>query len=217
MHRALAVATSFVTLLGCGPSSNTSDAGRTEQLSESFASVICAKNLQCCTSPEATLELCQSGVNGYFERLRKSNDPERESFDSGLADACLRDLDVLTCSEWVAVVEGAPPASCRGFARGRIANGQRCAGDLECRSHFCNGNTSLCEARLGQDAPCDGLNNQCAPGMSCGDGSLPGAFCGSPRAEGSACSAGTGCYSFVCTAKACGPSCWYDPDRYDMF
>lgn len=201
----------------CGPSQEGDGAGRSEQFSADFARVVCEKNVACCTTPEATQQLCESRTRLYLNRLRDSNDPDKETFDSQLADTCLNELAALSCADWVSVVEGAPPTACRSYAKGQLAEGARCGGDLECQSHFCNGNTGVCEARLGQDAACDGLNNQCAPGMSCGEGSMPGSFCGSPRSQSASCALDADCFSFKCTGKTCAPSCWYDPDRYDTF
>jgi hypothetical protein len=217
MRRVLAPVVMIVGATACGPSQERDGAGRSEQFSEAFARIVCKKNLACCTSPETTQELCESRTRLYLNRLRDSNDSGKEVFDSELADTCLRELGGLGCTDWVAVVEGAPPMACRSYAKGRLADGESCGGDLECQSHFCNGNKGVCEARLGQDAECDGLNNQCAPGMSCGEGTIPGSFCGRPRLQGASCSLDADCFSFKCTAKTCATSCWYDPDRYDTF
>lgn len=205
-------------LFGCSPSDNEAGGGRTDEFNAALARVICEQNLACCAVPETTLELCRARVENHFQALRASRNASLETFDASLARDCLDRMAAMSCEGWAAeIVEANPPAACRNYARGKLADGRACGSDLECRSHFCNANTGACEARLGQDAPCDGLNNQCTAGMSCGQGSMPGAFCGAPAIQGAACGSGPDCYSATCSGRICSPSCWYDPVRYDAF
>jgi hypothetical protein len=210
------VVTALIWLCGCRPGAG-DEGGRTDDFNARLAQVICERNVACCTTPELPLEQCKARLTNHFDALRSSRDESLESFDAGLASDCVAALSGMSCIEWVEVVEANPPAACRSYARGRLEDGERCRADLECRSHFCNANTGVCEPRGALDSACDGLQNQCAAGMSCGDGTMPGAFCGPLIKQGGACTRPASCYSASCSGGTCAPSCWYDPLRFDAF
>ena len=109
---------------------------------------------------------------------------QKVSYDSGLADQCLKRLESLECGPLLRVVDDPCDLAIRGTveAGGQCFTGVECAPDTLCAASDCPG---VCVARAAVGFECGGLV-RCQDGAYCLSGS-----CVASVAEGGACRVGS--------------------------
>lgn len=123
--------------------------------------------------------------------------------------ACMERLRTLDCATFATVL--LLPSGCDPV-EGLVADGGACGHDLECRSGYCEGDTSSADGAC-QPMPLAGQvcrEGVCAEGLHCAGSATP-PTCEALRANGESCASGLECTSGSCdgatstTRGTCGP------------
>lgn len=213
----LALVTSLAAACGGGDSVPLSELGG------AMGETICAKMVECCTTEELMEELlgasneteCRqiyaSFIGGLLvPALEDSVNAGRTTYDGEAMAACLDTLAGVSCAELRGAVRSGIGDSCEDPFIGHVEVGGMCAGDVDCISGFCNGDSIDFEGNITYGA-CAAVP---AVGQPCVDGDCPGLRCDrqtttcAPRlADGETCTFDDDCASDECVDTGSGSVC----------
>jgi hypothetical protein len=205
-----------VAVAGCG-----GDSVPLSELGSEMGKTICAKMVECCTAEELMDELlgatnqteCEELYNGLIgglvvPQLEDSVASGRMRYDGGRMAECLDDLAAIECSELRGAIRGGPGTSCADPFTGLVDIGGACAGDVDCISSFCNGDSldfegnvmfGVCAQLPSDGQPC--VDDTCGPGLRC-DRQLD--TCAPALADGMDCTFDDDCASGDCVDSTTG-------------
>jgi hypothetical protein len=192
-------------------------------LAARLADALCPQLLRCCSDaelgelfaeadppgPPADAAACAEAVTGplgeELGRLSASVEAGRLRYRADRMDECLGLLGELTCDEFAGTVGDDLyrfPACDAPFA-GAVAEGGRCAGDLDCAAGLCagrqDGELGSCRAAPGEGEAC--VDGRCGEGLYCDD---IGGACIAQREDGAECTGEDQCRSGACPDGRCG-------------
>jgi hypothetical protein len=191
------------------------------ELDDRLGATVCARMVECCTTQELMDELlgaenqaeCEALYTGFVGQLlipalEDSVANGRLLYDGTKLPECLDGLAALACPELRGAIHGGLGNACSSPFTGLVELGGTCAGDVDCISHFCDGDSVDLEGTITfgtcTQLPTDGqpcVDDTCGPGLRCERDSQTGT-CGPTFADGVACT-----YDDDCTSGDCvGPS-----------
>lgn len=193
------------------------------QLGGAMGETICAKMVECCTTEELMAELLGASNEGECREvyagiiggllvpaLEDSVNAGRMTYDGEAMAACLDTLAGISCAELRSAVRSGIGDSCEDPFIGHVATGGVCAGDPDCTSGFCNGDSIDFDGNITYGACADVP----AIGQPCVDGDCPGlrcdrqtTTCAAKLADGETCTFDDDCASDECVDGGTGSTC----------
>jgi hypothetical protein len=142
-----------------------------DQYSQTFATVLCQRLLQCCMVPPGLdQESCANEAKGILDLLLAEYQPYlmngKATYHGDRAAACVNGLNAATCS---VINMGSTTLNmpCDTAIESQVAPGGACMDDLECKDGWCDTTTTMkCVAKKADGAPCeddaDCLSDNCS-------------------------------------------------------
>jgi hypothetical protein len=192
---------------GCGDDSTSIDSFPRE-----YASAVCGQSFKCCTTAELedhTSRSCNENtrlaLSFVVGSIKQSQSRGRARFQNDQARACVEALAGMSCAEWRNPVtrDRAAPA-CNELVLGLVEDGKPCAGDHECRSRYCEGDTTEMDGKPPRDGACKAPappggscveEEACASGGYCDRATMK---CAATKDDGASCFDEAECKSGLC-------------------
>jgi len=182
-----------------------------DQLANAYATVVCAKNFDCCTQADLkgkSLATCESNTASALQpgilAITDGIASSRTIYNSDRAGQCLRGIAAVDCPSWPMSAGAGLPAGCDAVIVPQVSSGGACRSAVECTSGFCSGATSnsdgTCLPRAANGDSCTPVlvQNSCQDGLFCDSTNL----CSAIKEEGSACTRARECISQTCGVAA---------------
>lgn len=186
-----------------------------DELPDAYASAVCKRSFDCCTTAELTdntMTSCQNNTSFALAlavtSIRTSEAKGRARYQPAEARACVEALRGMPCDDWKDPRKREQlSGACKQMVLPLTDDGKPCGNDADCKSRHCEGEVpampnmpardGVCTALSPAGASCTG-HDTCAEGLHCDIRSLK---CQPPLADGASCGEDRECSGGFCTEQ----------------